>query len=273
METNKSIQQFYNMMGEIKDKLLSVLPSIILSLIVLLAGYLIGRVVKYLVIRFIRYLHGLLIERVGGSIQFINLGQSANFLGTAFFWLVLISTFVLISDILGLHIVTSWMERVLQYAPNLLAAILIISVAVVGGRAAAEIISAFGNRVGLTYGDTLGKIVQYLLLLMAIVIAIDQTGIEVAILINIIDICLAAILFAAALTFALGAKTEVSNILATFYVRKKFKMGDQVKIGDVQGKIARIDNTFVVIEIPTGQVIIPSKSFSETQSFLIKPHE
>jgi small-conductance mechanosensitive channel len=91
----------------------------------------------------------------------------------------------------------------------------------------------------------------------------------VGILINIIDIGFAALLFGAALAFGLGAKTAVSNILATFYVRKMYKVGDQVKIDDIQGKIAKIDDTSVVIDTQAGQVIVPAKNFSESKSFLI----
>lgn len=266
---NSVILKFNDIWANFTDKFLEFFPNIILSVIVLILGYLVGRLLKFLVIKFIRYLHKLLMQRVSDSIRYINLEQSANFIGNTFFWLVLISTFVLISDILGLHIITTWMESILHFSPNFLAAMLIVLIAVIGGRTVADIISSIGIRVGLNYSNTLGKLVQYLILITAIVIAIDQIGIEVVILINMINIGLAALLFGSALAFGLGARTSVSNILGTFYVRKMYKVGDQVKIDDIQGRIAKIDATSVVIDTQTGQVIVPAKIFGESKSFLI----
>lgn len=269
MDMNSLILKFNDVLANFRDKFLEFIPNIILSAIVLILGYLVGRLLKFLVTRFIRYLHKLLMQRVSGSIQYINLEQSANFIGKTFFWLVLISTFVLISDILGLHIITTWMESILHYSPNFLAAMFIVLIAIIGSRTAADIISSIGIKVGLSYGNTLGKIVQYLILITAIIIAIDQIGIEVGILINMINIGLAALLFGSALAFGLGAKTAVSNILATFYVRKMYKVGDQVQIDDIQGRIAKIDDASVVIDTQAGQMIVPAKTFGESKSFLI----
>lgn len=269
MDMNALILKLNEMMENFKDKFLEYIPNILFSIVVLVIGYLVARLVKFLVVKFLRYLHKLLMQRLSDSIQYIKVERSTNFIGTVFFWLVLVSTFVLISEILGLHIITSWMEGLLRYSPNLLAATLIVLLAVVGGRTVADIITSVGIKVGLAYSNTLGRIVQYLILITAIIIAIDQIGIEVDILIDMVNIVLTALLFGAAFAFGMGARTSVSNILATFYVRKMYKVGQEVQIDGIQGRIAKINDTSVVIDTETGQVIVPSKSFSESKSTLI----
>ena len=151
----------------------------------------------------------------------------------------------------------------------MIAAILIIFAAIVAGNFISGIIISFTSRVGISYGKTLGGIARHLILFVAIIIAIDQVGIEVTFLINTIDIILAAVLFGAALAFGLGARTSVSNILAAFYVRKMYKVGDQIQIGKVKGVITKIDFTVVSLDSEMGQVFIPAKEFNETTSFLI----
>lgn len=269
MDMNSVILKLNDMLANFKNNFLEIIPNIILSIIILIIGYLLGRLVKFLVIRFVRYLHKQLMERLSDSIPFIKVEKSTNFIGTVFFWLVLVSTFVLISEILGLDILTTWIERLLQYSPNLLAAVLIVLLAFIGGRIVADIITSVGIKVGLTYSNTLGRIVQYLILIIAIIIAIDQIGVEVDILINMVNIVLTALLFGAVFAFGLGARTAVSNILATFYVRKMYKVGQEVEIDGIQGRIARINDTSVVIETQTSQVIVPAKIFSESKSILI----
>ena len=162
------------------------------------------------------------------------------------------------------------MESILKYSPNVLAAIVIISVAIIFGKFIAGAISSLGEQIGLDHANTLGRIAQYLILLTAIIIAIDQIGFEVMFLVNILNIILACSLLAAALAFGLGARTSVSNILASFYVRKRYKVGDIVKIGEIEGRIIKIDTTLVVMETETGQFSIPAKEFNENKSCLIK---
>lgn len=258
-------QDLSAILQHLKNQFIELIPNILISLVVLGAGYLIARLVKYLVKRFINYIGSL----VSKNYKAVDLTQAASFIGVAFFWLIIFSTVLLITDILGLTVLTTWFEGILQYIPNVLAAILIIFAAIVIGNFISGVIVSLTARVGISYGNTLGRIAQTLILFTAIIIAIDQIGIEVTFLINIIDIVLAAMLFGAALAFGLGARTSVSNILASFYVRKMYKVGDRIQVGKIKGTISKIDFTIVVLENDTGQVIIPAKVFNESKSFLI----
>ena len=250
----------------IKDGFLNLLPKLIIALLVLGLGYLVARLVRLLVIKLLGYINQLIKRRF----KDIDLTQPTALIGTTFFWLILLSTFFMIADILGLSVIKTWMDRILMYAPNLIAAILIILAAIILGKFISEFFQSAGKKLGLHYAATLGRIIQSFILITAIIIAIDQIGVEVTFLINIIDIVLAALLFGAALAFGLGARTSISNILATFYVRKMYKEGDHVKIGKIEGVVTRIDATMVVLDNEAGQSFIPAKEFSETKSFLIK---
>ena len=259
------IDNLNDILPKLKEQFLALVPNILISLLVLGIGYLLARLVKYLVVRFINYIGKL----VGSRYKAIDVSQAASFIGIAFFWLIIFSSVLMITDILGLTVLTGWFESILQYIPNVLAAILIIFAAIIIGNFIAGLIDSVSSRVGIAYGTTLGRIAQYLILFAAIIIAIDQIGIEIDFLINIIDIVLAALLFGAALAFGLGAKTSISNILATFYVRKRYKIGDQIRIGEITGTISLIDANGVVLDSDSEQVFIPAKEFNETKSFLI----
>ena len=258
-------QDLNSILQHLRNEFVELIPNILISLVVLGLGYLVARLVKYLVIRFIKYI-GRVVSRRFKTVDF---KQAANFIGMAFFWLIIFSTALLVTDILGLTVLTNWFENILQYVPNLLAAILIIFAAIIIGSFVYDLIISVSARVGLEYSTTLGRIAQFLILFMAIVIAMDQIGIEITFLINIIDIILAALLFGGGLAFGLGARTSVSNILAAFYVRKMYKEGDEIQIGKARGKIIKIDLTNVILNSENGQVNIPAKEFNETKSFLI----
>ncbi len=260
------IEKLNNITTSIKDNFWDIFPNIIMAIIILGIGYLLARLVKYLIRKMGKRFENMASQRY----KEMNLNQSAKFIGTVFFWIILLIACILAADILGLSVVSKWMESILKYSPNVIAAILIISVAVIFGKFAAGVISSMGQRVGLDHAHTLGRIAQYFILLTAIIIAIDQIGFEIKFLINIINIILASTFFATALAFGLGARTSVSNILAVFYVRKRYKVGDRIKIGEIEGRIIKIDITLVLVDTEDGQFSIPAKEFNESVSCLIK---
>ncbi len=260
------IEQLSNMAITFKDQLINLIPQVILSLLVLGIGYILARLSKFLILRLVTYIGRLINQRY----ENINLNESGAFLGVAFFWLVMLSAFILISEILQLSFLQRGLEIILRYSPNVLAALITIFIGIILGKFIAKSITLLSIRVGFSNADTLGRIAQYLILLTAFIIAVDQVGIEVTLIINMLNIVLAALLFGAAFAFALGAKTSVSNILATYYIRKLFKIGDLVKIGEIEGTIKKIEGNVVVLETESGQYIIPAKEFNETKALLIK---
>ena len=161
-------------------------------------------------------------------------------------------------------------EVILLYSPNVLAAILIISIGIILGKYIATTISGLSVSLGFSNAETLGKIIKYLTILSAFIIAVDQVGFEVGLIVNMLNIVLAALLFGACFAFALGAKTSVGNILANYYVRKLYKVGDRIKIGEIQGTITKIEGTVVILETESGQYVIPAKEFNESKSLLMK---
>jgi len=272
MDYQKSINDFIAIAEKIRDDFIAFLPKLVFAIIVLLIGYFVARLVKVLVRKFLRYLNKVINEQLKARFLNVDLASSANFIARVFYWLIFVVTITLVTEIIELPVITVWLSELVQYLPNLLAAIIIIIVGLVVGKLVADVISTAADRTGIIYGEVLGKISRYAIILISIVIAIDQVGINIDFLTNLVDIVLAAILFGAGLAFGLGAKTSVSNILAAYYVMKSYREGDTIRIGDIEGKIIRINPTHVILATQDGQTMIPTKQFSESQSTLIKKH-
>lgn len=260
------LEELYKIGLSLQERLLEYLPLVLMALLVLALGYLLARLTKFLVMKLLRYASQLINRRF----KQIHLEESVKVAGIVVFWLVMLLTILIISDILRLTIITTGLKSLLEYSPNLLAAGSIIFIAYLIGNFLAGLIASVSLKVGISYGRTLGRIVQYGIVAIAITIAVDQIGVEIDFFIDIIDIILAALLFGAALAFGLGARASISNILASFYVRKMYKEGDEISIGDVKGKIVKIDATAVILDTEAGQCSIPAKTFNEHNSLLLK---
>jgi small-conductance mechanosensitive channel len=259
------MEDIHSIFERLYTGLVDILPNIIVSLLVILIGYLLARLIKYLVIRLFTFLEGVNRRKANN----VHLKNAGAFLATACFWLIIFSSILIITDLLGLRILTQWFQGILHYIPNIFAAILIILAALTLGNLVSDAIKSFSERTGLKYSSSLTTIVRFLILSLAIIIAMDQIGIEISLLVDIIDIILAALLFGAALAFGLGARTSIGNILAAYYVRKRYNEGDMIQIGKTKGKIVEINAVSIVLENEIGQLTIPASRFNKTKSYKI----
>jgi small-conductance mechanosensitive channel len=269
-----NFELFFNELNKFLSNLLNsiieLLPLFASSLIVLLVGYFIGRLFRFLTKKFINNLPRLFInKKIKNRLYQVNFEHSAIHISNIVFWMILFFTLLLISEIIGVQIITAWFSGIVYFLPNILVAVVIIFFGIICGRLAGNLIVSAANQADISYGNVIGKMAQYGLLFISIIIAVDQLGIEISFLIHIIDIVLAALLFGAALAFGLGAKLSVSNILASYYIHHNYKEGDRVKIDEIEGQIVKINSNSVVLNTKEGQVNIPAKLFSDKISFLL----
>ena len=270
MDTDSIIQEIKTFFGDLAANIIHLLPRLILSLFVLLIGWLIARLVQTLIKKLILYLNRNVNEQLKTRLIKIDLESSASFIAKTFFWIILVFAIAVDTQILGLNFLAEWFRGLILYLPNILAAIVIIFIGLITGKLVQDLVVSAASRTGITNGQILGKLLRYTIILITIIIAIDQIGIDVIFLTNVLIIILAALLFGAALAFGLGAKTSISNILGSYYVQKSYKEGDTIKLKETEGVIVKITPTTVIVETKSGQVTIPAKDFNEKESVLLK---
>jgi small-conductance mechanosensitive channel len=162
-----------------------------------------------------------------------------------------------------------WLKGLGEYLPNILAGMIIIFSGIIFGKLLSDLVKNGAVKAGITNSNTLSKLTRYVILIIAIIIAIDQIGFDITFLTHLIYILLATFLIGAALAFGIGAKTSVSNILASYYVNRSYKVGDTIRIGLHEGRIIKITSISILLKTALGEVNIPAKEFHERQSILI----
>jgi len=193
----------------------------------------------------------------------------ADIVGGVVFWGVLLFFIATASDALGLPLLTSVVASFSLFVPRVFAAVLILVVGLVIGNLARGAISATATSAGSSIGPGLGQLVRIAIVTSAVLIAMGELGIDIAILTAFFSVALAALLGGFALAFGLGARTAISNIIGSHYLRKTFEIGQSVRIGDVEGVIAELTATAVILDVPDGRMIVPAKQFVEMPSMLL----
>ena len=185
--------------------------------------------------------------------------------GRVLFWMVLLFFITAATEVMGLPVISVWLSGIVLYLPRLLAAVLILFAGLLGGHFIRDLIAS----TGIAYASALGRFGQVSILVVSALIAVDQAGLNVDFLTSVLLLVLGSALLGSALTFALGARTTVANILACYYLQKTYRVGHRVRVGDFQGEIIDITATSVLLEIDEGRVSVPASLFGEQASILL----
>lgn len=206
------------------------LPQLIGALVVLLVGYIIAKILDTIITKGLRKakLDQRLAANSGGRFveQVSPGGSPSRLIGGVVFWVIMI--FVITSAIGTLNIpaLTGFMNLVLAYLPNVIAALLIFIVA-------AAVAGAVGGLVHRTMGDTpTGRVVRAavpaLIMAIAVFMILTQLGIAPVIVTATYIALIGALALAAALAFGLGGRDAAADLVNSGY-RKAQEQTDQVK--------------------------------------------
>jgi small-conductance mechanosensitive channel len=166
---------------------------------------------------------------------------------------------------------TDLVSKLAAYAPNLIAAAALIVGGLVAARIGRGAVAKTATLMRLEHqADTLAAFSYALIITIAMVMALEQIGIEGRVLELVLAVTLGSVLAAAGLAFALGARSAVSNIVAARYVTQLCQMGQEIEIEGIRGTVAALTATAVIIDTDKGSVIVPAARFHDSLPVLLK---
>ena len=189
--------------------------------------------------------------------------------GRVLFWIVLALFLAAATETLGLPVVSVWLSSLVMYLPRFLAAVLILFAGLLGGHFLRNLVLSGTASAGVAHGTALARLGQMTVVIVSVLVAANQAGLNVSFLTSILLLALGSGLLGGFLTFALGARTTVANILACHYLQKTYKVGHRVRAGGFQGEIVEITATTVVLEAEEGRVSVPASLFGEETTVLL----
>jgi len=269
MESQPSlIDALRDTLGEAIHGLIKFVPNVLSAVLVVIAGWLLARLVRSLIIRGIHALDRVLHKF--GSQQASRLPmveeRSVKAVGAIFYWAVILLFLTAATQVLGMGVFSDWLSGIMKYLPAVIAGILILLAGFVFSLMVKDLVTAAATAAHIAYADLLGQTVQILIFSTAVVVGIDQMGINITFLIVIVAIILGMIFGGLALAFGLGAKNVVDNVLAAHYVRQTYQIGDTVEFDNIKGRIVQVTNVGIVVAHDQGQTHIPTSLFLTAQS-------
>ena len=209
---------------------LSYVPNVIGALLVLIIGFIIAKLIRSAITKLLqkvrvdqRLTHGSGGEYVA---RFSPDGSPSKLVGLVVQYVLMVFVIVTAVGTLNIPAITGFVNLVLSYLPNVIAALIIFLIA-------AAVAAAVGGLVHRTMGDTAtGRVVRSaaptLVMAIAVFMILNQLGIAQTIVTATYIALIGAVALGSALAFGLGGRDAAKDLIDSGY-RRAQQNTDQVK--------------------------------------------
>jgi hypothetical protein len=203
------------------------LVNTLLVIIILIIGWVISKLIKTIVTKVLKAIRiDNLSERIKldtllakGGLQY----SLSGLVGVICYWLMLLVTFVVAINAIGLTIAADLLNQVVLYIPNVIAAIFILIAGMFIASLLKTIIQTAASNAGISHINLLGKVVEIAVIVFTIAIALEQLKIGAKIIELMVGIMLGSIGLAVGLAFGLGCKDIAARTMSDFVDKVKKK--------------------------------------------------
>ncbi|TWT26380.1 mechanosensitive ion channel [Planomicrobium sp. CPCC 101110] len=199
------------------NQVLNMIPNIFVAIILILVGVAIGKFVGDLLASLLK---GTGIDNVS---QYLNTGSRtnapsfdlANIVGKVVQTLIIIFFTVEALNVLQLDVLNNIGSSVISYLPNILSALIILGLGLVGGNLLGNYVSqASGNRI-------IGAIVKYAIMIIAVFMTLDQLNFATSIVNTAFLFIIAGLSVAFAVAFGIGGRDFAKRQLERFEAKSQ----------------------------------------------------
>lgn len=246
--------------------LFAVVPNIIGALMIFLIGYLIAKIVAKVIKRILKTIG---VDKLGDKLNAIDIVQDNNvkivpseIFSKLFYYILLLLVTVLATDVLQVQAVSDLMSDLVAFMPNVLVSMILIGIGLLVADAIKGVVKTACESFNIPSAKLIGNVAFFLILIVVLVSALSQLGIETDFMITVLTILLGGIVLAFSLGYGLASRGTMANFLASRQNDNKFRIGDTIAIENTKGVIIDMDNSSVTLQTKESKIIIPLYKFA-----------
>ncbi len=250
-------------------------PNLLEAILLLLLGFLLAKIVGAATTRLLQFFG---LDRLLGRTAIQTLLERSGtkkriseILGTTGFWVIFLLFLISASKTAGLAIVSEALTSLAYYIPKVGIAILILVLGLMAANFVRELIVLACNTAGIVQGAIVAQAFYVAGILLVAVTAINELGIDTSLLNNTIILIVAGLIAGAALSFGLGSRSAVANLIAAHYLRPVVRVGLNIRMGNIHGTVVAMTPVSIVLETNEGRVVIPASQFDDTTAVISSP--
>ncbi len=132
------------------------------------------------------------------------------------FWLIILTVIVSTTHRLGIDVLNTQVQEVIDFIPDLLTASTIIIIGYLIAPKIKEVLTSLGSNAG----RVLANVLYYFIMIMVMITAIDQLGIDTNLISKNILIIVGVILLAGGVAYRYAAREIIRNMLYSLMVNQ-----------------------------------------------------
>ena len=199
------------------------LPKVLLAVLILIAGWLLAKVLKFAAVKALRAVNFNVLTDKAGIDGFIRHGggelDTTAVLGLLIYWLVILAALMIAFNTMGLAYVTDLVGRIVLFVPKVIVAVVILAFGTYFARFIGAAVATYCRIIDLADAPLLGRVAFWAILVFVVLIALDQLGLGDIIRQSFL-IVLAAIALALALAFGIGGRRRAEELLERWSRRR-----------------------------------------------------
>lgn len=268
MESSSNTATWHSVLADSFEQALSYtlayLPQLLGALCFLIGGWLVATLLSKTLLTLVGLLNRL-ISRISPAIIREKRSElkpsQQRLLSKVVFWLVMLFFIAAAANTLGLDFFAATLASVIAYLPRLLAGILIILAGFLVGGIAQGMARPALDSAGLKNSEATASVIRLAVIFTTLVIGVEQIGIKIHFITNIVVVLLGVLSAGIALAFGLGCRDLLANIAGARQARKHVKIRDHISINGKQGVLIDFTATMLILENDAGRTLLPAKEF------------
>jgi hypothetical protein len=239
------------------DQFVGFVPRLLGGLVILLIGIAVARIVT-LIVR--RILERIGFDKIGDRLNEISIIKQlkteiklSHIVAKVLYYFILLVFITAATETLGVDAITEMVSSLVNFIPKLIAAAIMLQVGVLLADALRAGVVSVCESFKIASGRLLGTIVFSFFLIVTVISALAQAGINTELLESSFNLIIGGVIFAFAVGYGIASRDVMANILSSFYSKNKYKMGQTIQIEGIKGEIMAIDTTSLTLR--TGETI------------------
>ena len=250
-----------NIAKTLLDGFVSFIPRLISAIVILVIGSLISKLLRNVVSTVLGKAG---IDKVGEQINKIDfvkgLGTEIKLSVVAaqvLYFFVLMVFVSAAAETLGVAAITGLVVSLMNFIPQLIASVLMVLIGVLVADGLKKVVVSICLSFNIASARLLGSIVFFFFLIIFIINALGQAGINTGLLESSFNLIIGGVIFAFAVGYGIASRDVMANILSSFYTKNRYQTGQTIEIDGIKGQVLTMDATSLTLQTGETTTVFP----------------
>lgn len=192
-------------------------PALLGAIVLIVLGALVAKLAEMIIVKVLRWVGVNKLkdnEKVANTLKETGLEVDVvSVIGRTAFWVIIIIFAMAAVEVLGLSAMRDVIRELLAYLPNVLAAVVVLTVTIAGARLLRDAVTVALKQMSVDYAGIVGSVAHWAIIVFGAIMTVDQLGFDTTIITTNVTIVVAGVMLALALAFGLGGRNQAERIL------------------------------------------------------------